>query len=135
MQNPLRLLYLTVGILTVLIFIATGQYLKHKFPNKEGMDLTFRAMQRSRHIFILLSGLVLAGIGTYFQSAKAQFFIRVQYLAFVTLMIANTLFIYAFFYEVETHFIPKTPLVHYATYLILAGVALNFVYTFRGKKK
>lgn len=134
MKNPLKILYLSTGILTVLIFIATGQYLKHKFPNKEGMDLAFRVMQRSRHIFILLSGLVLAGIGTYFQSAKAQLFIIVQYIAFAILIIANVLFIYAFFYEVETHFIPKTPVLHYAAYLILAGVVLNFIGTFRGVK-
>lgn len=131
MKNPLKILYLSIGILTVLIFLATGQYLKYKFPNKEGMDLAFRTMQRSRHIFILLSGLVLAGIGTYFQLAKTQLVVIIQCIAFVILLIANALFIYAFFYEVETHFIPKTPIVHYATYLILAGVVLNFVGTLR----
>lgn len=132
MKNPLKLLYLSLGILTVLIFIATGQYLKHQYPNKAGMDLAFRAMQRSRHIFILLSGLVLAGTGTYFQSAKTRLFVIIQYIAIIILFIANALFIYAFFYEVETSFIPKTPILHYATYLILAGVVLNFVSTFRG---
>lgn len=134
MNKPLRLLYLSVGILTVLIFIATGQYLKHKFPNKEGMDLAFRVMQRSRHIFILLSGLVLAGTGTYFQSAKTQLFVLIQYIAFAILFIANVLFIYAFFYEVDILFIPKTPILHYATYLILAGVVLNFIGAFRGMR-
>ena len=135
MKNPLKLLYLSIGILTVLIFLATGQYLKHQFPNKEGMDLAFRVMQRSRHIFILLSGLTLSGIGIYFQYARTRLFVTLQYIAFSLLFIANALFVYAFFYEVETLFIPKTPVLHYAAYLVLGGVFLNFVSTFRGVRE
>ncbi len=132
MKNPLKLLYLSKGILTVLIFLATRQYLKHKFPSKEGMDLAFRVMQRSRHIFILLSGLVLSGIGIYFQYARTRLFVMIPYLAFALLFAVNALFIYAFFYEVYVSFIPKTPIIHYAAYLVLGGVGLNFVGTFRG---
>ena len=32
-------IYLIIGILTVLIFIATGQYLLRAFPDKEKLDL------------------------------------------------------------------------------------------------
>lgn len=131
MKNPLKLLYLCIGILTVLVFLGTGQYLRRVFPNKENIDLAFRVMQRSRHIFILLSGLVLSGIGIYFQSARLALFRIIQYIAFVILIVANGLFIYAFFYEVDTNFIPQTPILQYAAYLILAGVALNFIATFR----
>ncbi|HRH58831.1 MAG: hypothetical protein U0T69_13725 [Chitinophagales bacterium] len=120
-------IYLIIGILTVLIFIATGQYLLRAFPDKEKLDLTFRVMQRSRHIFILLSGCTLSVIGVYFQKSNNKFSYALQLLATFILFTANILFIYCFFYEVDISFIPSTPLLHVATYSFLAGIVLHAI--------
>lgn len=119
--------YLIFGIVTVIIFVATGQYLLRCFPDKEKLDLTFRVMQRSRHIFILLSGCTLAAIGIYFQPSNNKLSYIIQLVATLILFSTNLLFIYCFFYEVDIAFIPSTPLLHIATYSFLAGIVLHAI--------
>jgi hypothetical protein len=121
----IRKIYLYYGIATILIFIATGQYLLHAFPDKTELDLSFRVMQRSRHIFILMSGFTLTALGLYFVLSTIKWIRAAQLLATILLFSANTLFIGGFFYEVDISFIPKTPMIHIATYIGLAGIVLH----------
>jgi hypothetical protein len=129
----IKKLYLAYGIATILIFIATGQYLLRAFPDKDVLDLSFRVMQRSRHIFILMSGFTLTSMGLYFQLSEIKWIRAAQLLATLLLFLANTLFIYAFFYEVDITYIPKTPAIHIATYIGLAGIVLHGAVLLKGK--
>lgn len=129
-RNILRIAYLTIGMASLLFFAWTGHYLRTTYPDKQGMDTGFRIMLRSRHIFILLVSLLEVGIGTYIQPAERVFFRKLQSLATALLLLAHGLFIWAFFYEVSPRFVPDTPIVHGATYLVLASLVLHSLILF-----
>jgi len=64
----LRKLHLTIGILTVVIFLITGQMMSHHQPPLRTLSDTERLMFRSRHLYILASGLVNLVLGLYLQT-------------------------------------------------------------------
>lgn len=84
-----------------------------------------RVMLRSRHIFILLISLLDINIGLYVRPSGRTIIQIGQGLATFFLLMAHGLFIWAFFYEVSTETIPRTPVLHWATYCALAGVAVH----------
>ena len=63
----MRRTHLVVGVLTVVIFIITGQLMRHHTPPMGTLNDAARLMFRSRHIYILASGLVNAMLGLYLQ--------------------------------------------------------------------
>ena len=85
-----------------------------------------RLLYRTRHIFILLSGLVNLGFGAYFSYRIERWRRAIQLLGSFFIFAAPVLYLCAFFYE------PKltnlyTPLSHWGTYLIFAGAILQVV--------
>lgn len=124
-NNPLKIVYLTTGFALLLFFVWTGRYLRTTYPDKSQMELGFRVMLRSRHIFLLLMSFVQLGIGVYIRPAFAKILQYVQYVATLLLLIADALFIYSFFYEVDVTTIPQTPFMHQATYISLFAMVLH----------
>lgn len=119
------------GILVVVVFLLTGLYMHFYHNHLRGMPDGLRMLYRTRHIFILFTGLLNLGIGAYF-SYRQQFWRRVLQLSGSSLIIAASfLFIIAFFYE------PKltnlyTPLSHWGTYTVVAG---TFCHLFSGAQQ
>jgi hypothetical protein len=130
--NYLKVIYLFAGTASLLFFVWTGQYLNATYPTKEDMDMAYRVMLRSRHIFLLLVSLLEIGMGVYISSADRKVFILIQYAATLSLLTAHILFIYAFFYEVDVQYIPKTPVLHNATYLALFSIILHVSVSLEG---
>jgi hypothetical protein len=64
-SNPMRKAHLTAGLLTVLVFLITGQFMRHHQPPMATLSDAARLMFRSRHIYILASGLVNLMLGLY----------------------------------------------------------------------
>ena len=58
-----------------------------------------RMLYRSRHIYILLSGLVHLGIGSYFYYRSRTLLRIMQLLGSLLITIASVVFVTAFFYE------------------------------------
>ena len=54
------------GISVVIVFLLTGQYMDNYLGHLEGMPDGPKMLYRSRHIYILLAGLLNIGIGAYF---------------------------------------------------------------------
>ncbi|MBD2704921.1 hypothetical protein IC229_30090 [Spirosoma sp. BT702] len=126
-RNYLQILYLGIGIASLLFFAWTGRYLRTTYPDKQAMDMGLRIMLRSRHIFILLVSLMEVGIGLYIEQAKKPIAIFLQWVATTTLLAAHGLFVYAFFYEVDPIYVPQTPILHKAAYLIVASVIMHIL--------
>lgn len=83
-----------------------------------------RLLYRTRHIFILLSGLINLGIATYF-TYRIQLWRKIlQFIGSGLTFIASLLFIAAFFYEPGLKDL-YTPLSHWGTYLIVTGILLH----------
>jgi FtsH-binding integral membrane protein len=79
-----------------------------------------RLLYRTRHIFILLAGLLNLGIGIYFSYGQQLWRKVLQWLGSGLIVTASLLFIAAFFYEPKLENL-YTPLSHWGAYTIVAG--------------
>jgi hypothetical protein len=120
----MKRVHLIFGIVVLIIFLSTGQYMDKYFHHMVGFPDGIRLLYRTRHIFILLSGLTNLGIAAYF-TYREQFWPRVFQLIGSGLTFSSSfLFIVAFFYEPGLEGL-RTPLSHWGTYCIAAGVILH----------
>ncbi len=62
----MKRLHLVVGVASLLAFLLTGQYMDYLHVRTGVLGETARVMFRSRHIYLLLAGLVNLGLGAYF---------------------------------------------------------------------
>ena len=95
----MKLLHQIIGIVVVIIFLLTGQYLDFYYPEMEGVSDGMRMLFRSRHIYILLAGLLNIGIGTYFSYRKERWRRLLQLTGSTLVLVAPFLLLAAFFYE------------------------------------
>jgi hypothetical protein len=122
-MKPLHLIF---GLLVLVVFLLTGQYMSIYYNHMVGVSDGLRLLYRTRHIFILLAGLLNLGIGIYI-SYRQQLWRKVlQWLGSSLIVLASLLFIAGFFYE------PKltnlyTPLSHWGTYTIVAGTLFHLI--------
>ena len=118
--------HLIFGLLLVIVFLLTGQYMDKVHNHLKGMADGPRMLYRTRHIFILLSALLHLGIGSYFTYRLERTRRILQLLGSLLITIAPVLFVIGFFQE------PKmlglyTPLSHKAMYLIAIGTLLHLL--------
>ena len=114
------------GLVIVIIFLLTGQYMDKYLQHLHGMPDGPRLLYRTRHIFILLAGLLHIGIGTYFNFQTTQTRRAMQLIGSALIVIATVLFVVAFFYEPKLTNL-KTPLSHWGMYSIFAGTFLHLL--------
>lgn len=62
----MKRLHTWVGAIALLVFLLTGQYMDYLEVRTNALGETARVMYRSRHIYLLLAGLVNLGVGAYF---------------------------------------------------------------------
>jgi Na+-driven multidrug efflux pump len=95
----MKLLHQIVGIIVVIIFLLTGQYLELYYPHMDEVGDGMRMLFRSRHIYILLAGLLNIGIGSYFSYRKKRWRKVLQLTGSALVLVAPFLLLAAFFYE------------------------------------
>ena len=115
-----------VGVCVVLAFLLTGQYMDKFYNHMVGVPDAQRLLFRTRHIFILLAGLLNLGIGAYFTYRVEKWRRTVQLLGSLLIFAASSLFLIAFFYEPNLSNL-RTPLSHWGTYTIAVGSLLHVV--------
>lgn len=81
-----------VGLLTLLIFPLTGQYMRH-VVGVSHLDSVSRLLFRSRHLFLLLAGVANIAL------SNSQPFHRAQRVASVLILVAPFFLIAAFFID------------------------------------
>jgi hypothetical protein len=91
--------HLIFGLLLVIIFLLTGQYMDRVHHHLQGMADGPRMLYRTRHIFILLSALLHLGIGSYFKYRFETVQRTLQLLGSLLITLAPMLFIIGFFRE------------------------------------
>ena len=107
-------------------FLLTGQYMDKFYNHLHGMADGPRLLYRTRHIFILLAGLLNLGIGAYFTNRIHSWARALQLLGSLFIFAASILFLIAFFYEPNLGNL-HTPLSHWGTYTIATGAVLHVV--------
>ena len=118
--------HLIFGVLIVVGFLLTGQYMDKFYNHLDGMADGPRLLYRTRHIFILLSGLLNLGIGAYFTYRTQPWARTLQLLGSLFIFAASLLFLIAFFYEPRLNDL-HTPLSHWGTYTIATGALLHVI--------
>ena len=116
--------HLIFGLLVVVVFLLTGQYMDRFFNHLQGMADGPRMLYRTRHIFILMSGLVHLGIGSYYRPRLHPWLRVVQLLGSLMIIAASGLFTVAFFYEPGLHDL-HAPLSLTGMILIAVGALLH----------
>jgi hypothetical protein len=122
----MKKVHLIFGVCVVIAFLLTGQYMDKHFHHLVGMPDAPRLLYRTRHIFILLSGLLNLGIGAYFTYRIETWQRTIQLLGSFLIFAASLLFVIAFFYEPSRGDL-RTPLSHYGMYAIAAGAVLHVI--------
>jgi hypothetical protein len=119
-------------VLVILAFLLTGQYMDFHNPQvREMTDEGTRMMFRSRHIYLLLAGLINLGVGVYFTYWRERWRKRLQLFGSALLIIAPLMMIGAFFYEPTLKGLPRT-LTLPALITLIAGV---FFHLFSGMRQ
>jgi hypothetical protein len=109
-----------------MVFLLTGQYMDKYYNHMVGVPDGIRLLYRTRHIFILLSGLTNLGIGAYFTFRRQAWGRVMQLIGSALTFLAPGLFTVAFFYEPGLTNL-RTPLSHWGVYCIVAGVILHLL--------
>lgn len=91
--------HLIFGLIVVVVFLLTGQYMDRYHQHLMYMADGPRMLYRTRHIFILMSGLLHLGIGSYFSYRPGKARRVCQIAGSVLITIAPVLFTIGFFYE------------------------------------
>ena len=117
-------IHLFGGILIVIFFILTGQYMHHNYNHLKGMELMTRALFRTGHLYILLFGLINISLGAYYKPSNQKIFKYLQLLGSILIIIASVLIIYSFFTELPAYQIERI-ISRYSLYIVFAGVSIH----------
>jgi len=130
----MKTLHRIFGAFVILAFLLTGQYMDFHNPQvREMTDEGARMMFRSRHIYILLAGLLNLGIGIYFTYWSARWRKILQLTGSGLMITATLLLIGAFFYEPSMKGLQR-PLTLPAIVALLVGVFCHLFSSMRQGK-
>src|SRR5258705_6048652 len=95
----MRKVHLIFGVLAAIAFLLTGQYMDKYYNHMVGVPDGPRMLYRTRHIFILLTGLLNLVIAAYFTLRSKAWWRTLHVVGSGLVFTAGILFIIAFFYE------------------------------------
>ncbi len=122
----LRKIHLILGLLTIVAFILSGQYMDRYYGHLANMEPAPRLLFRSSHIYLLFSGLLncLAGLN---RATPTEPWRRAAGLLGSLLLLATPpLFVLAFFYEPWLTGLAR-PYARIGIYLSLAAVLFQML--------
>lgn len=118
----LQKLHFYGGIIFLILFILSGQYMGAYYNHLQGMEDIQRMIFRAEHIYLLLTSLIHLAIGSYIHLHKQKSLKYLQMFASGLMFLASLLFILSFFKDMPTANIER-PLSRAGLYVMLAGVA------------
>jgi hypothetical protein len=100
----MRRLHLAVGVVTVIAFLLTGQFMAHHTPPLATLGDSVHLMFRSRHIYILAAGLLNLMLGLYLRRHTHGWRRNLQATGSVLLIVSPVLLVLAFAIETQHGF-------------------------------
>jgi hypothetical protein len=128
MHNRLRNIHFTVGAISLIVFIATGQYMHWWHSHLHGMDNAPRLLFRSAHIYLLWSGLLNTILGLYFQPCEVRWCRTLQQLGSIAILLSPPLLLSAFFIEPWLSELAR-PYARPAIYIAFGGTLAHLIAT------
>ena len=116
--------HIIFGFIVVVVFLLTGQYMEY-VHNRILPDGT-RVLYRSRHIYILLAGLLNLAIGTYYSQRPKGWRRTLQSIGSLLLILAPFLLLAGFFYE-PTRGPEQTTIAPLGIFAVAIGTVLHFI--------
>jgi hypothetical protein len=104
------------GLIIIVVFLGTGQFMRHHHPPMSDLADSMRVLFRSAHIYLLMSGLLNFAFGTS-NIQKEDIGSRI---GSILLFIAPTLILAGFFLESPLTEIDR-PITAWGIYLVFAG--------------
>ncbi len=129
----MKLFHVIFGMAVFIGFLLTGQYMDRYFHHLVGMPDGPRLLYRTRHIFILFSGLLNVGIGVYLVQRPERWQRILQLLGSIFITLASLLLILAFFYD-TTRGDLRAPLSHWGIYAIAVGTLFHLFSSLRERR-
>ena len=120
----LRKLHLVTGVLGVIAFLVTGQYMDRAHAHLAGMSDGPRMIYRSAHIYLLFAALLNLLLGAYLRLAADRVLRAAQVMASVVLLATPAMFAMAFLTEPALAGLER-PWARPAIYLSLGAVAFH----------
>jgi hypothetical protein len=127
----MRATHLAIGLLAVAIFLVSGQLLRHHHPPMDTLSDSARLMLRSRHIYILASGLVNLMLGLYVER-KSGWRGTLQLIGSGLLLISPAMLVVAFVSEPAGGFRPELWWSSMGLYALFGGAMLHLAAAVRG---
>jgi hypothetical protein len=121
----LRQIHLAVGILALIAFVLTGQYMHWKLDHLKGLPDLSRLLYRSAHIYLMFSGLCNLLAGLYCPDSGMPSARRIRLAGSAALLASPVLFLLSFFSEIALGV--ERPLLRWGIYASFAGVLLHAV--------
>src|SRR5262249_60781011 len=105
----MRRLHLVVGLVGLLAFLASGQYMDLGYDHLRRLDDTRRMLFRSTHIYLLFAALLNLALGLYLVAAPAARRRRLGYARSALVVVAPALLGGAVFVEAPPGTPPRAP--------------------------
>jgi hypothetical protein len=123
-MTRLSRIHLFIGIVGIIVFVLTGQYMHWAHDHLRGMADGPRLLYRTSHIYLLWSSLLNLVVGVSDLSTEERL-VRVSQFGASTLVLAGpALFLFSFFKESNTGMLSR-PVTRVGIYAALAGVLLH----------
>ena len=103
----MKYVHTVVGALVLIAFLLTGQYMDYLDVRSGRLGEATRMMYRSRHIYLLLAGLVNVGVGAYFVRRAGGWRKALQTVGSILIIAAPALMLAAFFSEAGIPGLPR----------------------------
>ena len=120
----MRRAHLSAGILATIVFLLTGQLMRHHTPPMDTFDDATRLLYRSRHIYLLGSALVNLMLGLYLHRLSGRRSV-VQAIGSALLLLSPALLVIAFFVEPSRGFLEGRSWSTPGLYALFAGAMLH----------
>ncbi len=100
LKAHIKKIHLVIGLLSVVIFLLTGQYMRLVIHGAMEQSDRLRFSTRAIHVYILMSALLNMSLGAYFlKMSMTKWRARLQMIASSLIIMATVILIGAFFYE------------------------------------
>lgn len=120
--NVMKRFHLIIGLTVIVIFLLTGQYMEYVHARQ--LPDGVRMLYRSRHIYILLAGLLNLAIGTHFVPQPRGWRRTIQIVGTILIVLSPALLLAGFFSE--PHLSPdKTTVAALGIFSIALGTLMH----------
>lgn len=129
----MRRLHFAVGLLALVAFLASGQYMALGFDRLRGLDAATRLLFRSTHIYLLFTALLNLVLGMHLEADQTGWRRWLRNLGSALILAAPFLLAAGFLYEPWLSGLDR-PYSRPAIFGTLAGVVLHLASQWPGRK-